>query len=77
VFEEWVAEVNETGLSYIAIGVGVVTVILGVTAMVTQGAPLQKPTAVSKVAMLVTPAALVCYSLVIGDPCLAYKLLTL
>jgi hypothetical protein len=76
-FEEWVAEVDKTQLCHITVSMWVMAVILGVTSMVTQGAPLQKLAAVSKVATLVAPAAPVHYPPVIGDPCLVDESLTI
>jgi hypothetical protein len=72
-----VAEVDEAWLRHIAIGVGVVAILLDVATMIAEGALLQQFAAVGKMSSLITPVASIQYSPVIGDPRLANKPLPL
>jgi hypothetical protein len=65
--QEGVAEVNETWLGHIAIGVRVATVLLCVTTMVTKRALLQKLATMGDMPALVAPAASIRDSLIISN----------
>jgi hypothetical protein len=75
--KEGVTEVDEAGLIGVAVGVGVVTVILGVTTMITQHAALQQLAVVSEMASLVTPTASIGHLPIVHDPHLSDEPLAL
>jgi hypothetical protein len=66
-------EVDEARLHHVTVGVGVVAVVLNVAAMIAQCAPLQKFAVMSKMSMLVAPAASIHYLPIVSDPHLMDK----
>jgi uncharacterized membrane protein len=71
------AKMDEAWLRHVAVGMRIAAIIFDVSTMITQGATLQQPAAVSKVASLVAPVAAIRYMPIIGKPRLSDKALTL